>query len=296
LISPNAAKTVVTGSALLFTATPNTGYGVSGWLLDGNIVQAGKTTYTLSNIAANHTVQVRFGVQTFSVTPTAGANGLISPNAAKRVVYGSALLFTATPGSGYVVTDWSVDGNIVQTGKMTYTLSNITADHTVFVTFNPLSCNITPSAGANGNISPNTAQTVPAGTSLSFTATPNTGYGISGWLLDGNIVQVGGSTYTLNNIIADHTVLVKYGVLTYTVVPSTDGNGTVSPSAAKTVTYGAAILYTAVPSTGYSVGIWALDGALVQTGGTTYTLRNITTNHSISVTFNSVTTSSRGTQ
>jgi len=109
-------------------------------------------------------------------------------------------------------------------------------------------------------------------------------------------VQVGGSTYTLNNIIADHTVLVKYGVLTYTVVPSTDGNGTVSPSAAKTVTYGAAILYTAVPSTGYSVGIWALDGALVQTGGTTYTLRNITTNHSISVTFNSVTTSSRGTQ
>ncbi|MCC5793026.1 MAG: DUF1566 domain-containing protein [Legionellaceae bacterium] len=73
---------------------------------------------------------------------------------------------------------------------------------------------VTPSAGANGSISPATAQVVNAGSSLTFTATPNTGFGVNQWLLDGNVVQNGGTSFQLNNIQANHTVEVTFNQTT----------------------------------------------------------------------------------
>ncbi|CAM2771382.1 hypothetical protein LEAN103870_02215 [Legionella anisa] len=67
---------------------------------------------------------------------------------------------------------------------------------------------VTPSAGANGAISPAIPQVVNAGSSLTFRATPNAGFGVNQWLLDGNVVQNGGTSYQLNNIQANHTVQV----------------------------------------------------------------------------------------
>ena len=57
---PGTAQTVNYGSSLTFTATPNTGYTVNTWSVDGTVQQTGGTTFTLSNITANHTVQVTF--------------------------------------------------------------------------------------------------------------------------------------------------------------------------------------------------------------------------------------------
>jgi hypothetical protein len=73
---------------------------------------------------------------------------------------------------------------------------------------------VTPSAGANGSISPTTAQVVNAGSSLTFTAKPNTGFGVNQWLLDGNVVQTGGTTFQLNNIQANHAIQVTFGQTT----------------------------------------------------------------------------------
>ena len=85
---------------------------------------------------------------TYTVTPSAGANGSISPNTAQTVAGGSSLTFTATPNANYTVDSWSVDGSVVQTGGTTYTLVDITANHTVNVTFSPLTVTyiVTPSA------------------------------------------------------------------------------------------------------------------------------------------------------
>ncbi len=46
---------------------------------------------------------------------------------------------------------------------------------------------ITSSAGSNGSVSPNGSQTVNSGASLTFSATPDTGYGVNQWLIDGNL-------------------------------------------------------------------------------------------------------------
>ena len=53
----------------------------------------------------------------------------------------------------------------------------------------------------------------------------------------------------------------------------------------QTVNYGSSLTFTATPSTGYAVYTWSLDGTVVQTGGTTYTLSNIISNHTLNVTF-----------
>ena len=69
---------------------------------------------------------------------------------------------------------------------------------------------ITPSAGTNGSISPATAQLVNSGSSLSFTASPDSGFFVNEWLLDGILVQTGGTGYNLNNIQANHNVDVSF--------------------------------------------------------------------------------------
>ena len=182
---------------------------------------------------------------TYLVTPSAGAHGTISPSTAQTVNYGSSLslTFTATSNTGYTVNTWSLDGTVVQTGGTNYllTLTNITANHTVNVTFTPLTYTVTPSAGVNGTISPSTAQTVNYGSSLTFTATPSTGYTEAEWSLDGTVVQTGGLTYTLSNIVANHTVTVTFTVAILSAVSLT----TTPTSPQVTCT---AIMLTATPT------------------------------------------------
>ena len=67
----------------------------------------------------------------YAITPSAGANGTNTPNTVQVVLSGtSSPTFTATPNSQYV-TQWWVDGSLVQTGGTTYTFSNVTANHSL---------------------------------------------------------------------------------------------------------------------------------------------------------------------
>ena len=70
---------------------------------------------------------------------------------------------------------------------------------------------VTPSSDNNGSISPSTPQLVATGSNLTFIATPNTGYVLNNWSVDGAVVQVGGDTsYTLTNITAAHTIRATF--------------------------------------------------------------------------------------
>jgi uncharacterized repeat protein (TIGR03803 family) len=284
-VSPAGSQSVPGGGSITFTATPNTGYAVSQWFLDGTAAQSGGATYTLSNVAANHTVGVTFAVQTFTITPSAGANGSISPSAAQTVKYGGSVTLTATPGANYVVDTWYVDGTAVATGTKTYKLSNVTADHTVNVTFKAVQFAVTASAGVGGTVSPSGAQSVSYGSSISFTASPNAGYTVSTWSVDGTVAQTGGTSFTLSNVTAKHTVQVKFVKITYTVTASAGTGGTISPAGTSTVTTGGSLSFKATPSTGYVVGVWQVDGTTAQTGGTIFKLANVTANHTVTVSF-----------
>lgn len=67
---------------------------------------------------------------------------------------------------------------------------------------------VTPSAGANGTISPATPQTVTGGATASFTVTPNAGYTASvGGTCGGTLI---GTSYTTNPVTADCTVMATF--------------------------------------------------------------------------------------
>jgi hypothetical protein len=81
---------------------------------------------------------------------------------------------------------------------------------------------------------------------------------------------------------------ITKGVNRYTVTPITDGNGSISPSTPQTVNTGSNLTFTATPNVDFRVYEWILDGIIVQNGNTTYTLSNITANHTVEATFTSI--------
>ena len=70
----------------------------------------------------------------FIITVTAGEHGSISPNGAVEVVEGSKQTFVITAEEGYEIADLTVDGTAVKAAA-SYTFENVTAAHTIAVTF-----------------------------------------------------------------------------------------------------------------------------------------------------------------
>jgi len=132
-ISPSGAVTVNSGASQTFTITPTAGYSVAGVLVDGSSVGA-VTSYTFTNVTANHTISATFAINTFTITASAGAGGAIAPSGATTVNYGGSQTVTITPNSGYSVLNVLVDGSSV--GALTsYSFTNVTANHTISATF-----------------------------------------------------------------------------------------------------------------------------------------------------------------
>ena len=285
-ITPNTLQTVAIGTPVTFTAAANAGYTVDSWTLDSVSMQIGGKSYTVNTSGftggSAHTIKVTFKAL-FTVTPTAGLNGSITPSTPQTIIAGSSLTFTAKPNVGYRVADWAVDQLSVHSTALTYTLSNISASHTIEATFTPLIFTITPTAGANGTISPKTPQLVNYGGSTAFTAVANAGYTVNIWSLDGSTVQVGGASYRLANIIAAHTVQVSfsllpiyqpdlavanYGETAYTGVGIINTTGALQTKS-QTITAGSTATYLLhVQNTGNTVDIFTLGCSAVSSAWT----------------------------
>ncbi|HEX4085357.1 MAG TPA: hypothetical protein VHY22_10635, partial [Chthoniobacteraceae bacterium] len=94
--------------------------------------------------AASHTLALAaapaYGqLVTYTVTPSVtSTNGALSPSTPQTVSSGSSVPFTATPGSGYAVSQWLVNGQVAQTVGDSYTVPNVTANTSVSVSFAPV--------------------------------------------------------------------------------------------------------------------------------------------------------------
>jgi len=78
---------------------------------------------------------------------------------------------------------------------------------------------------------------------------------------------------------------VTVAYITYNISASAGSGGTISPNGNFTKSAGENQVFTVCPTPNYFVDQWLLDGIVTQTGGTTYTLVNIQTNHGLQVTF-----------
>ena len=302
-ISPAGTTTVSSGAGQAYTITPNTGYHVASVLVDGSPV--GKvTSYTLSNVTANHTISATFAIDTFSgqVTltwnaPTTNIDGtpITDFSGDYKIYYGTATgnysQLTNLNNSNSVVTKEIsnlTDGQSYYFVVTALNTQGIESDYSNEVSktaqsVNPTTYAITASAGTNGTISPAGTTTVSSGAGQAYTITPNTGYHVASVLVDGSPVGTV-TSYTFSNVTANHTISATFAINTYTITASSGTNGTVTPAGTTTVSSGVGQVYTITPSTGYHVASVLVDGSPVGTV-TSYTFSNVTANHTISATF-----------
>src|SRR5207247_10915537 len=133
-----------------FTITPDGCYEVADLLVDGNSVGA-VSSYTLTNVTANHVVSASLALNT-RITASAGAGGSISP-ATLTVPCGSDQTFSITPAACHHITDVLVDG--VSVGAVSsYAFTNVTGAHSIAASFAIDVETLTAAAGAHGAISP----------------------------------------------------------------------------------------------------------------------------------------------
>src|SRR5439155_1341704 len=123
--------------------------GIADVLVDGSSVGA-VSSYTFSNVTANHTIAASFTVKVETITASAGVHGSISPSGAVSVNCGSNQTFTIPPDACYDIADVLVDGSSV--GPVSsYTFSSVTANHTIAASFAVNAETITASAGPGGS-------------------------------------------------------------------------------------------------------------------------------------------------
>jgi alpha-tubulin suppressor-like RCC1 family protein len=126
-ISPAGAATVAGGTNQTYTITPNTGFMVAALVVDGTQLP-GATTYTFTNVIADHYINAYFEPSNITVTAAAAANGSISPAGVSAVTPGSNLTYTITADPGFSVSALVVDGQLLP-GATTHTFTNITTSH-----------------------------------------------------------------------------------------------------------------------------------------------------------------------
>ncbi len=289
-IAPSGSVNVSSGTDQSFTISPLANYHIVDVQIDGASAGA-VSTYTFSDVAANHAITAKFALNTYTLTPNSQANGSISPASAVTVNYGGSQTFTIIPNLNYKVSDVKVDG--VSIGSVTsYTFPNVAANHTIAATYALNTYTITPTALSNGSISPASAVTVNSGANQTFTITPNSNYRVSDVKVDG--VSVGAVTsYTFSNLAASHSIWVSFTKDTYTITATAQGNGSISPASAVIVNPGASKTFTIAANPGYKISDVKVDG--VSVGAVqSYTFSNIGANHTITPIFSTASQLSAG--
>lgn len=133
-------QTAITNAEAILNAADKDTYSAAALLELQELVNAGKQLTTASSQAdvdakkAEITAKIADIQTQFTITATAGNGGKIAPTGATNVYKGTSKAFTITPNDGYHVDSLTVDGTAVDV-VTEYTFSDVTANHTIAVTF-----------------------------------------------------------------------------------------------------------------------------------------------------------------
>jgi uncharacterized delta-60 repeat protein len=271
------AASYLYSTVVTLMATPDISSTFTGW--SGDCSGTGNCVVTMTT---DQNVTATFALNTYTITPTAGVGGSITPDMPQTVRYGESMTFTIAPDANYHIVDVGVDG--VSVGAVdVYTFTNVTADHSIIAAFALPTYVITPTAGANGSIAPDMPQTVSYGESITFTIAPDVGYHIVDMGVD-SVSHGALTSYTFNNVTADHTLTATFAINTYAITPTAGMNGAIIPGTPQTVNYGESITFTIAPDTNYHIVDVGVDG--VSHGAlTSYTFDNVSADHTLTATF-----------
>lgn len=133
-------QTAIANAEAILNAADKDKYSAAALVELQELVNAGKQLTTASSQTdvdakkAEITAKIADIQTQFTITATAGNGGKIAPTGATKVYKGTSKAFTITPNAGYHVDSLTVDGTAVNV-VTEYTFSDVTANHTIAVTF-----------------------------------------------------------------------------------------------------------------------------------------------------------------
>ncbi|MBQ8956937.1 MAG: choice-of-anchor J domain-containing protein [Bacteroidales bacterium] len=266
-VSPAGAGTVTgggtyeEGSVVTLTATANPGYTFDHW--NDGVTQNPRTVTVTSSMSFT----AIFTQNMYTITVVANPSNGGTVTGGGSYAYGSYATLIATPYSGFDFAGWS-DGSsenphqVLVTGNATYTATFSQGGATYYT----VSAYVSP-AGSGTVTGTGTYQ---AGATCTLTAIANSGYTFDHWN-DGNTQNP--RTVTVNNNMS-FTAYFTSSQYTITVNANPSAGGTVTGGG--TYAYGATVVLTATPNSGYEFLQWS-DGVSISTriitvtGNATYT-------------------------
>jgi hypothetical protein len=261
-----------------------TGSGTVAYMVASN---SGAARSVVSTIAGKLFTFNQSGIQSYTITASAGTGGSISPTGPISVTSGASKTFAITPNSGYKVSSVTVDGASV--GAVTsYILSNVTANHTIAANFTTVTSsyvlNVTKVGTGTGIVTTSPAGTsFAAGTVVNLTATTDASSTFTGW--SGACSGTAATCQVTMN--ANTSVTANFTIKSYTITASAGNGGTISPSGSVSVAYGSSKAFTITPKSGYKVRYVLIDGSNYG-AVTSYTFTSVKAKHTIKVYFRSL--------
>lgn len=309
-IDPSGRCGVEYGDDQTFTFQPNEGCEIDEIIVD-NFVLTGQEfidavntlSYTFYDVREEHSIEVLYKEVVRKIYTTIIGVGEINYSLEQDISYGEQLNYVFTPGQGYVLTKVIIDEeelsnlefkNVLDNG---YTFTGDEHDHTIEVYFDLSVCTITATLHGNGTINQDNDVEIEYGEQITYIFTPEVGYQVSRIIVDGNELDANdlasaiGNGYTFTGDENDHTVEVYFVLMQYCIFATSGANGSMSPRGTVVANYGLSLRFTFTPNAGYNVGSIIVDGValtgsvLTNAIGNGYTFNNITSNHTIEVTF-----------
>jgi hypothetical protein len=113
---------------------------------------------------------------------------------------------------------------------------------------------------------------------------PGTGYHLVALTDNGADVtsEMFDNTYTINNVVSNHTISPTFAINTYQITTTAGVNGSMTPSS--TVNHGSSATIVITPNANYHVEDVLVDGVSIG-AATSYNFEDITASHTINATF-----------
>ncbi|MBQ3576758.1 MAG: discoidin domain-containing protein, partial [Coprobacter sp.] len=180
------------GTVTLTATEPTEGYYFVGWSVGESAeIVSEDLTYTIS-IVENAAYKANYAKRTYTVTVSTNNKEWGTVNTiANPVTHGETVTLTATPAEGYRFVNWTVSGNQVSTDA-TFTTDAITADVEYIANFEEIPqiqyYSVVAIAGTGGSATASSSS-VEENTTVTLTATPESGYTFRNWTVAGEEVS-----------------------------------------------------------------------------------------------------------